>query len=135
MSASEPGEEDEEDEIEKDPEWQADDDKDTEWNGDEDDVFIHQPAVKKRRPTASKLDHPVCQNCQTTQTPLWRRNAQGETLCNACGLFLKLHGTVRPLSLKTDVIKRRNRGPAVMDLPVRKKRKPRTQKKNSSTKA
>ena len=29
---------------------------------------------------------------------------------NACGLFYKLHGVVRPLSLKTDVIKKRNRG-------------------------
>lgn len=30
-------------------------------------------------------------------------------LCNACGLFLKLHGRARPISLKTDVIKSRNR--------------------------
>ncbi|CAO3609065.1 unnamed protein product [Mucor hiemalis] len=50
-----------------------------------------------------------CSNCRTTNTPLWRRNPQGNPLCNACGLFLKLHGTVRPLSLKTDVIKKRNR--------------------------
>jgi GATA-binding protein len=41
---------------------------------------------------------------------LWRRNPEGHPLCNACGLFLKLHGVVRPLSLKTDVIKKRNRG-------------------------
>lgn len=51
-----------------------------------------------------------CANCFTKTTPLWRRNPQGEPLCNACGLFLKLHGTVRPLSLKTDVIKKRQRG-------------------------
>ncbi|KAL0084711.1 hypothetical protein F4703DRAFT_1855661 [Phycomyces blakesleeanus] len=50
-----------------------------------------------------------CTNCETTNTPLWRRNPKGDPLCNACGLFLKLHGTVRPLSLKTDVIKKRNR--------------------------
>lgn len=50
-----------------------------------------------------------CTNCKTGTTPLWRRNPQGQPLCNACGLFLKLHGTVRPLSLKTDVIKKRNR--------------------------
>lgn len=50
-----------------------------------------------------------CTNCHTRTTPLWRRNPQGEPLCNACGLFLKLHGTVRPLSLKTDVIKKRQR--------------------------
>ncbi|CAX41773.1 transcriptional activator of nitrogen-regulated genes, putative [Candida dubliniensis CD36] len=49
-----------------------------------------------------------CFNCNTTATPLWRRDADGNTLCNACGLFLKLHGTCRPLSLKSDVIKKRN---------------------------
>jgi hypothetical protein len=51
-----------------------------------------------------------CTNCKTRTTPLWRRNPEGQPLCNACGLFLKLHGEVRPLSLKTDVIKKRNRG-------------------------
>ncbi|KAI8976129.1 hypothetical protein BDB01DRAFT_748200 [Pilobolus umbonatus] len=50
-----------------------------------------------------------CTNCSTTTTPLWRRNPEGQPLCNACGLFLKLHGVVRPLSLKTDIIKKRNR--------------------------
>ncbi|RKF81691.1 Nitrogen catabolic enzyme regulatory protein [Golovinomyces cichoracearum] len=53
----------------------------------------------------------TCSNCFTQTTPLWRRNPEGHPLCNACGLFLKLHGVVRPLSLKTDVIKKRNRGP------------------------
>jgi GATA-binding protein len=52
----------------------------------------------------------TCTNCYTQTTPLWRRNPEGHPLCNACGLFLKLHGVVRPLSLKTDVIKKRNRG-------------------------
>ncbi|CAO3608706.1 unnamed protein product [Mucor fragilis] len=54
----------------------------------------------------------TCSNCGTTNTPLWRRNLDGNPLCNACGLFLKLHGKVRPLSLKTDVIKKRNRSPS-----------------------
>lgn len=55
----------------------------------------------------------VCSNCATSTTPLWRRNPAGQPLCNACGLFLKLHGVVRPLSLKTDVIKKRNRSGSI----------------------
>lgn len=54
----------------------------------------------------------VCFNCQTTTTPLWRRDPEGNALCNACGLFQRLHGVMRPLSLKTDVIKKRNRSGA-----------------------
>ncbi|KAL3231427.1 Nitrogen regulatory protein GLN3 [Nakaseomyces bracarensis] len=49
-----------------------------------------------------------CFNCKTYKTPLWRRSPEGKVLCNACGLFQKLHGTMRPLSLKTDVIRKRN---------------------------
>ncbi|KAG9118544.1 hypothetical protein FRC07_006893 [Ceratobasidium sp. 392] len=51
----------------------------------------------------------VCTNCKTTTTPLWRRDPEGNPLCNACGLFYKLHGVTRPMSLKTDTIKKRNR--------------------------
>lgn len=42
-----------------------------------------------------------CSNCHTTRTPLWRRNDKGAPLCNACGLFYKLHGVTRPISMKT----------------------------------
>lgn len=61
--------------------------------------------------TSSKISMsgPVCGNCQTQTTPLWRRDETGQVLCNACGLFLKLHGRPRPISLKTDTIKSRNR--------------------------
>jgi len=51
----------------------------------------------------------ICTNCTTQTTPLWRRNSEGQPLCNACGLFLKLHGVMRPLSLRTDVFKTRKR--------------------------
>ncbi|KAI8047357.1 uncharacterized protein B0P05DRAFT_566230 [Gilbertella persicaria] len=57
----------------------------------------------------TKPSQTQCSNCSTKTTPLWRRDPLGNPLCNACGLFLKLHGVVRPLSLKTDVIKKRNR--------------------------
>ncbi|KOG98501.1 Gzf3p [Saccharomyces eubayanus] len=58
---------------------------------------------------SSDVNVPVCKNCLTSTTPLWRRDEHGAVLCNACGLFLKLHGKPRPISLKTDVIKSRNR--------------------------
>ncbi|KAG1454769.1 hypothetical protein G6F55_007429 [Rhizopus delemar] len=51
----------------------------------------------------------VCSNCSTIKTPLWRRDDEGAPLCNACGLYYKLHHERRPLSMKTDVIKKRQR--------------------------
>lgn len=42
----------------------------------------------------------ICSNCGTTQTPLWRRSPQGETICNACGLYLKARNAHRPINLK-----------------------------------
>ncbi|KAH8884794.1 hypothetical protein GQ53DRAFT_661060 [Thozetella sp. PMI_491] len=67
-------------------------------------------------------EQPTCHNCETSTTPLWRRDEHGAILCNACGLFLKLHGRPRPISLKTDVIKSRNRVKTVRpDLAKQKK--------------
>jgi hypothetical protein len=67
--------------------------------------------LKPSPPTAeeSKVVEKICGNCQTTNTVLWRRDAHGGILCNACGLFAKLHGVNRPLRMKSEVIRKRNR--------------------------
>lgn len=41
-----------------------------------------------------------CTNCKIAETPSWRRHPQTqELLCNACGLYLRLHRKPRPIAL------------------------------------
>ncbi|XP_063696699.1 uncharacterized protein LOC134827795 isoform X2 [Culicoides brevitarsis] len=63
------------------------------------------PAAKSNRSNVT------CANCSTNATTLWRRNNNGEPVCNACGLYFKLHGTLRPHSMKKDGIQTRKRKP------------------------
>ncbi|ORZ17696.1 hypothetical protein BCR42DRAFT_287437, partial [Absidia repens] len=50
-----------------------------------------------------------CFNCNTQNTPLWRRDSNGKNICNACGLYYKLHLTHRPVTMMRSVIRRRKR--------------------------
>lgn len=50
-----------------------------------------------------------CANCGQTQTPLWRKNDKGQPLCNACGLYAKLHNRDRPIAMRKSKIQRRRR--------------------------
>jgi GATA-binding protein len=77
--------------------------------------------------STNEFSQPTCTNCGTSTTPLWRRDAIGAVLCNACGLFLKLHKRSRPISLKTDVIKSRNRIKTARQFPPNSKKKSQAQ--------
>ncbi|EST06863.1 hypothetical protein PSEUBRA_003656 [Kalmanozyma brasiliensis GHG001] len=57
----------------------------------------------------SAEDMMSCFNCGTYTTPLWRKDDAGHTVCNACGLYLKLHNEHRPVTMRADVIKKRSR--------------------------
>ncbi|CAH8567705.1 unnamed protein product [Schistosoma rodhaini] len=70
----------------------------------------NRPLIKpKRRMSANRKLGTFCANCRTSHTTLWRRNQQGDSVCNACGLYYKLHHINRPLSMKKEVIQTRNR--------------------------
>ncbi|CDI98316.1 GATA binding factor 2 [Echinococcus multilocularis] len=64
---------------------------------------------KRRLQSSSRRTGTICSNCHTATTTLWRRNNNGEPVCNACGLYFKLHSVQRPISMKKDGIQTRNR--------------------------
>jgi len=75
----------------------------------------NRPLIKPKRrlvsqqQTATRRAGTSCANCKTVQTTLWRRNQSGEPVCNACGLYYKLHNVNRPMTMKKDGIQTRNR--------------------------
>ena len=64
------------------------------------------PSEKSPRVVARPTE---CTNCSTRSTSLWRRDAAGKPVCNACGLYHKLHGRIRPAFWRRDVTTSRRR--------------------------
>ena len=65
----------------------------------------------------------TCANCNTSKTSLWRRNSQSQAVCNACGLYVKLHGKERPVQMRKDVIQSRKRKQAGVSSSAKARRR------------
>ncbi|CAK5278833.1 unnamed protein product [Mycena citricolor] len=57
----------------------------------------------------SEYSGTMCTNCRTRKTSLWRKNIDGQVVCNACGVYERLKGRTRPTELRRDKIKPRTR--------------------------
>ena len=73
------------------------------------DALIRPPVQKTTPPLMTAKQGIECANCSQTQTPLWRKNDAGEPICNACGLYAKLHHRDRPVTMRKTKITRRRR--------------------------
>uniref|UniRef100_A0A7E4VZT3 GATA-type domain-containing protein n=2 Tax=Panagrellus redivivus TaxID=6233 RepID=A0A7E4VZT3_PANRE len=72
-------------------------------------------AAKKPAQPPQRRQNLECSNCKGNQTTLWRRNNQGDPVCNACGLYFKLHHVNRPVTMKKEGIQTRKRKPRSSD--------------------
>lgn len=52
-----------------------------------------------RRPSSARADK-ICFCCKTSTTPLWRKDHFHNNLCNACGLYYKIHGKYKVVFTK-----------------------------------
>ncbi|KAG0049935.1 hypothetical protein BGZ83_005238 [Gryganskiella cystojenkinii] len=73
------------------------------------EALIRPPTQKTTPPLMTAKQGIECANCSQTQTPLWRKNDAGDPICNACGLYAKLHNRDRPVTMRKSKITRRRR--------------------------
>ncbi|EPY49825.1 transcription factor [Schizosaccharomyces cryophilus OY26] len=71
---------------------------------------VMRPLAPKNKSNQKGPENLTCANCSATKTSLWRKDRVGQTVCNACGLYARLHGHNRPLGLKKNKLIRRRRG-------------------------
>lgn len=63
----------------------------------------------RSQPIRKDEENMACANCEATKTSLWRKDENGQVICNACGLYHKLHGKARPITMRKEKISRRKR--------------------------
>lgn len=77
---------------------------------------------RKRSSVAFRNINQVCTNCDARDSTLWRRSSSsGNTVCNACGLYEKLHHVPRPKHMRKDTIQTRKRKPKASQSPKSKR--------------
>ncbi|KAJ3838861.1 hypothetical protein F5878DRAFT_618328 [Lentinula raphanica] len=75
------------------------------------DADIEEDKQESEEEDAANQSGPQCTHCHTRNTSVWRRSKTGAQLCNACGVYARLRGKDRPLSLKRKKIKPRTKHP------------------------
>ena len=87
-------------------------------NRDQTQNSCKQNTETKRRQFVKGNYDLTCANCATKVTSLWRKTSGGETVCNACGLYFKVHGRNRPTHMRKDEVhgRRRKRNKRIMEL-------------------
>ncbi|XP_044589801.1 GATA-type transcription factor sreA-like isoform X2 [Cotesia glomerata] len=83
----------------------------TSWNKITDKIDEQRQSFDQQASNMTKKVDMSCTNCGTMTTTIWRRNMKGEMVCNACGLYYKLHGVNRPVTMRRDTIHTRRRRP------------------------
>ncbi|KAJ6217937.1 hypothetical protein RDWZM_009094 [Blomia tropicalis] len=68
-------------------------------------------SIQQPRKRTVKTRDVQCTNCGVNKSSEWRRNVRGEIVCNACGLYYKLHNRDRPIHMRRDFIAHRKRTP------------------------
>ncbi|KAF8174012.1 hypothetical protein K438DRAFT_1849820 [Mycena galopus ATCC 62051] len=54
-------------------------------------------------------DGPQCSECGARKTSVWRRNKDGEQVCNACGVYYRVNGRPRPNTMAPSKVKPRGK--------------------------
>ncbi|KAJ3027666.1 UNVERIFIED_CONTAM: putative electron transfer flavoprotein subunit [Siphonaria sp. JEL0065] len=73
------------------------------------------------KPLAPKVH--TCINCQTSVTPMWRRDMEGNRICNACGVYFRMNGVHRVVKVGGTAVQRRRTRVKDPNAPPKKRKR------------